>query len=149
MATAFPGIKHAVVKSKLSLELPSKKEPYYLLAKKINISHLFYGAFLQLKEQNFNPDLVIFHSGWGIGANIRAVFPNARLAAFAEWWFSWDNAELNYDPSNINVPKQTTKSRLAERYLNFSQSFELHEADFLGQLLIGRKVSFLNLCSQD
>ena len=128
---SFPGIKHAVVKSKLSLELPSKKEPYYLLAKKINISHLFYGAFLQLKDQNFNPDLVIFHSGWGIGANIRAVFPNARLAAFAEWWFSWDNAELNYDPSNINVPKQTTKSRLAERYLNFSQSFELHEADFL------------------
>lgn len=127
----IPGIKHAVVKSKSSIELPSKKEPYYLLAKKINISHLFYGAFLQLKERSFDPDLVIFHSGWGIGANIRAVFPNARLAAFAEWWFSWESAELNYDSSNKHIPKQTTNSRLAERYLNFGQSFELHEADFL------------------
>lgn len=42
---------------------------------------------LQLAEQGFQPDLVIFHAGRGLGLFLRQLLPKASLVAYCEWYF--------------------------------------------------------------
>ena len=101
------------------------------LHKKVLIAEMMQTAFKKLKQAGFIPNLIIFHSGWGMGMHLKTIFPAARLAAFSEWWFSWDSHEQNFDRSSPYLPKQTNSSRLNERYTNLSQSLEICESDFI------------------
>ena len=60
----------------------------------------FLGAFRKLKNDGYVPDLIIFHSGWGAGLYLRAVFPKSVLAAYAEWWFRWDADDYFFEPNS-------------------------------------------------
>lgn len=42
---------------------------------------------INLKQQGFNPDLIIAHSGWGQSWFLRDVFPEAKIVGFFEWFF--------------------------------------------------------------
>jgi hypothetical protein len=90
----IPGVRHAVVKPKDIQDLPKSHDNFRSITKKLLVSELFRAALCKLKAKKFSPDLIVFHSGWGIGTHIRTVFPSAKLAAFAEWWFKWDSADL-------------------------------------------------------
>ena len=85
----------------------------------------------KLSSTSFSPDVVIFHSGWGLGMHIRTIFKHAKLAAFSEWWFAWDSPEIGFDPGSSYNPSSNLKSRLAERYLNLSQSLEIAESNYI------------------
>ena len=69
------------------------------LHKKVLVAEMMQTAFKKLKQAGFIPNLIIFHSGWGMGMHLKTIFPAARLAAFSEWWFSWDSHEQNFDRS--------------------------------------------------
>ncbi len=126
----YTGIRHSVISRKANapeaVRLPGK---FKLLGKKLDASEVFLGAFRQLKAKGYYPDVVIFHSGWGAGLHLRGVFPNAILAAYAEWWFKWDADDYFFEPSSIYSPKLTDKSLIPERLLNLTVSQELLEAD--------------------
>ena len=66
-----------------------------------------------------------------MGMHLKTVFPTALLAAFSEWWFAWDSKEQNFDKTSPYLPKQTSATRLNERYTNLSQSLEICESDFI------------------
>lgn len=131
------GVKHYLVK----LADQDKADPDFSqhlinihlssLHKKVLIAEMMQTAFKKLKQAGFIPNLIIFHSGWGMGMHLKTIFPTARLAAFSEWWFSWDSYEQNFDRSSPYLPKQTNSSRLNERYTNLSQSLEICESDFI------------------
>ena len=131
------GVKHYLVKlaqqdnhdSALSRHLNAAH--LSSLHKKICIAEMLQTAFRKLKAVNFNPSLIIFHSGWGMGMHLKTIFPRAHLAAFSEWWFAWDSEEQAFDSTSPYLPKQTMSSRLNERYTNLSQSLEICESDFI------------------
>ena len=125
------GVKHCVIKPKNINPPVSKKDNFFLLRKKLLVSELFQAAFARLVKSGYSPDLVIFHSGWGLGVHIRALFPTARLAAFAEWWFSWGGPLFDFEKDSPYNPPTSIRSRIAERYNNLTQASELAESDFI------------------
>ena len=44
-------------------------------------------GFEQLKKQNWTPDVVIAHSGWGCGIYIKEIWPETTFISYMEWWF--------------------------------------------------------------
>ena len=44
-------------------------------------------TFLMLKKNNWNPDVVIGHTGWGCGIHVKETWPKTKFFGYAEWWF--------------------------------------------------------------
>ena len=53
-----------------------------------------------LRQQGWQPDLVVSHSGWGCGMHVKTIWPRCRQIAYVEWWFDPDSALLHHDPGN-------------------------------------------------
>ena len=115
-----------------------------MLRKKISISELFHGAFIKLRNSGYQPNIIIFHSGWW-GLTYVHRFPHSRLAAFAEWWFEWDGPLSKFDPCSPYNPPLTINSKLAERYNNLTQASELAESDFIWTATDWQKSQFPSL----
>ena len=94
------GVKHAVIKSTKPTNNLPKSHSLYLLEKKVQVAEMFRLALEKLSSTSFSPDVVIFHSGWGLGMHIRTIFKHAKLAAFSEWWFAWESPEIGFDPGS-------------------------------------------------
>ncbi|WP_107670493.1 glycosyltransferase family 4 protein [Cyanothece sp. BG0011] len=52
----------------------------------------------QLKRENFIPDVVYGHSGWGPTLFIKDIFPNAKLLCFFEWFYHAHGTDADFDP---------------------------------------------------
>lgn len=52
----------------------------------------------QLKRENFIPDVVYGHSGWGPTLFIKDIFPNAELLCFFEWFYHAHGTDADFDP---------------------------------------------------
>lgn len=50
----------------------------------------FANAAIHARDQGgLRPDIVVAHSGWGTGSFARAVWPDCRFVAYAEWFYRW------------------------------------------------------------
>lgn len=54
-------------------------------------------AMEQLKNSGFRPDTVVAHPGWGESLFCKDVWPDVRLIMFAEFFYSADGADYNFD----------------------------------------------------
>ncbi|MGK7954206.1 MAG: glycosyltransferase family 4 protein [Crocosphaera sp.] len=52
----------------------------------------------QLKRENFLPDVVYGHSGWGPTLFIKDIFPKAELLCFFEWFYHAHGTDADFDP---------------------------------------------------
>ncbi|MDJ0660847.1 MAG: glycosyltransferase family 4 protein [Crocosphaera sp.] len=52
----------------------------------------------QLKRENFIPDVVYGHSGWGPTLFIKDIFPKAELLCFFEWFYHAHGTDADFDP---------------------------------------------------
>lgn len=52
----------------------------------------------QLKRENFTPDVVYGHSGWGPTLFIKDIFPKAELLCFFEWFYHAHGTDADFDP---------------------------------------------------
>ncbi len=77
---------------------------------------------LELGQQGFQPDLVIFHAGRGLGLFLRQLLPATTLVAYCEWYFK--PADL---PALTSTADLNTALSLSLR--NQAQLQELAEAD--------------------
>jgi glycosyltransferase involved in cell wall biosynthesis len=55
-------------------------------------------AMAQLNSSGFQPDVIVAHPGWGESLFCKDVWPNARLIMFAEFFYSSQGADCNFDP---------------------------------------------------
>ena len=140
---SIEGVRHFLVKPK-DENTKLVKDNTKMLRKKLLVSELFRAALCQLKAKGFIPDIVVFHSGWGIGTHIRTVFPRAKLAAFAEWWFSWNSEDLLFEPNSDYSPSANLDTRIAERYVNLTQCFEISESNLVWTATNWQKQQFPN-----
>ena len=56
-------------------------------------------ACLALKDQGFQPDIVIAHPGWGESLFVREVFPNVPILNYGEFYYQPVGADVNFDPA--------------------------------------------------
>ena len=54
----------------------------------------------QLKDQNFTPDIVYGHSGWGPTLFAKDIFPKAKLLCYFEWFYNAHGSDADFDPSD-------------------------------------------------
>jgi glycosyltransferase involved in cell wall biosynthesis len=54
----------------------------------ILVGQAAYSALHAFKKENWIPDVVCAHSGYGVGLFAKDVFPNAKYLAYHEWYFN-------------------------------------------------------------
>ena len=55
-------------------------------------------AALKLKNEGFEPDLMVAHCGWGETLPLRSVFPGARMAVYCEFYYRPEGQDVGFDP---------------------------------------------------
>ena len=67
-------------------------------------------AFIEFTQNNWIPEIVISHSGWGCGLHVKEIWPQTKLISYLEWWFNpnselslviQSNENLKYSPQSI------------------------------------------------
>lgn len=83
-------------------------------------------AMLALRKDGFTPDLVVGHPGWGELLYCKDVWPEARLAMFAEFFYGVKGGDYCFDPE---FSRDTVAARARVRMKNTVHLHALHAAD--------------------
>ncbi len=59
-----------------------------------------YRLGLKLKAENFIPDIIYGHSGWGPTLFMKDVFPQSTLLCYFEWFYHAHGSDADFDPSD-------------------------------------------------
>lgn len=51
-----------------------------------------------LSANGFRPDTIIAHGGWGEALPLRAVWPDARIVNYCEYFYRAQHSDVNFDP---------------------------------------------------
>lgn len=54
-------------------------------------------AMEQLREQGFEPDVIVAHPGWGEALFCKDVWPRSRLVIFAEFYYRAEGSDFGFD----------------------------------------------------
>ena len=79
----------------------------------------------QLKAQNFIPDVVYGHSGWGPTLFIKDIFPKTTLLCYFEWFYHARGTDADFDPSDPLSADSEAKIRVK----NASILIDLYSCD--------------------
>lgn len=55
-------------------------------------------AMIKLREQGFVPDVIVAHPGWGESLFAKDIFPESRLLAYIEFYYSAKGLDSDFDP---------------------------------------------------
>lgn len=72
-------------------------------------------AMLHLKGKGFTPDVVVGHLGWGETLFLRDVWPAARFIVHAEFFYSSQGADVDFDPEFPRADPQGSNRILRTR----------------------------------
>ena len=64
-----------------------------------------------LKQQDYVPDLVIGHAGWGETLYVKDVFPKSKLINYLEFFYHAIGADAGFDPEYANEPDDFLRIR--------------------------------------
>ena len=64
------------------------------------LSEQYRSGMLKLKNDNWSPDIVVSHSGWGCGMCVKEIWPNCKFITYLEWWFDPSSEFFHYDENN-------------------------------------------------
>ena len=105
-----------------------KRVPLPLDKQSSKMAEQFRAAFLELNNKNWNPDVIISHSGWGCGFFAKEVWPDTRHVAYLEWWFNPKSDFFHYDTKNKFLGMD--ESKIKKHWIrNQFVSHELASAD--------------------
>jgi glycosyltransferase involved in cell wall biosynthesis len=95
-------------------------------SKVIRAEAAFYAA-LKMRDEGFNPDVIIAHPGWGEALFLKDVWPNARMGLYAEFYYETDKNDIGFDPEFVK-PHIGEPCRLRLKNANHDLQFELADA---------------------
>ncbi|MEM7238825.1 MAG: glycosyltransferase [Pseudomonadota bacterium] len=72
------------------------------------------------------PDLVVAHTGWGAGTYARAVWPETRFIAYAEWWYAHPSPDITPEEPDLESDVRLRARALSK---NAPVLLDLAEAD--------------------
>ena len=85
-----------------------------------------YQAMKALKQRGLKPDVIYAHPGWGEALFVKNVWPEARFAVYAEWYYNLHGQEVNCDPG---MPQLTEEQELRLTLKNTSFLHALSACD--------------------
>ena len=85
-----------------------------------------YRELAKLKQQNFVPDLVYAHCGWGLPIFIKDIFPESKLMCLFEWFYQAKGSDVDFDPSD----PLSEDDKLRLRVKNSSLLLNLNSCDW-------------------
>lgn len=53
----------------------------------------FANAAMSARARGIRPDVVVAHSSWGSGTFAKAVWPETKLVAYVEWYYTWPHID--------------------------------------------------------
>jgi glycosyltransferase involved in cell wall biosynthesis len=80
----------------------------------------------ELKERGWVPDLVYSHTGWGTGAFLRDVFPEAKFVKYCEWFYN-----NSTESTEFLRPGRPFLPRLMTSLMNVPALADLMRADLM------------------
>ena len=86
-------------------------------------------AMRRLREAGFMPDVVLAHPGWGESLFAKDVWPQARLALYAEFFYRAQGGDVGFDPEFLPPDPLADAARL--RVKNANNLLHLDAADAL------------------
>lgn len=87
---------------------PAPTTHHYLHAFEADVLHgqAVYEACDRLRRQNFMPNVILAHCGWGMPLYLREAFPQARIIGYFEWYYRPHNSDADYlDPGAMSPDK--------------------------------------------
>lgn len=84
-------------------------------------------AALKIKNEGFNPDLIVAHHGWGESLFLKEVWPNTKLGIYCEFYYHSSGADVGFDPEFPFMDKGEA-CRLRLKNLNNLLHFEVADA---------------------
>lgn len=85
-------------------------------------------AALKLREQGFNPEVIIAHPGWGESLFLKEVWPHAKLGIYCEFFYHAQGADVGFDPEFPLSDPLGEPCRLQLKNLNHLLHFPLADA---------------------
>jgi glycosyltransferase involved in cell wall biosynthesis len=120
----FPGVKHLLYREPTMEQAPHGKHPLAgamtEMDTKVMRGEAAARAMAQLKREGFEPDIVVAHSGWGEAYFVKDVFPQARLAVYAEYYYGTEGGDTAFDP------EFTQPNLLADERVHVKNTHLLH-----------------------
>ena len=87
-------------------------------------------AFSMLNDRNWNPDIVISHTGWGCGIHVREFWPEVKIISYLEWWY--DSKSPFFEGLKHNPYLNFSKASISKFYLrNQPIALELLNSDII------------------
>lgn len=81
-----------------------------------------YKAALQLKADDFYPDAIIAHPGWGESLFLKDVWPKTKLGIYCEYFYRPDGGDVGFDPefkSDENDVDISIKMKNINNFMHF------------------------------
>ncbi|MEY5098216.1 MAG: hypothetical protein RJA36_935 [Pseudomonadota bacterium] len=85
-------------------------------------------AALGLRQEGFEPDVIVAHPGWGESLFLKEVWPRARLGLYCEFFYRQHGADTGFDPEFPVVDALADACRLRLKNLNSLLHFEQADA---------------------
>lgn len=95
-------------------------------SKVIRAEAVFYAA-LKMRDDGFNPDVIITHPGWGEALFLKDVWPNARMGLYAEFYYQADKNDIGFD-AEFSKPNISEPCRLRLKNASHDLQFALADA---------------------
>ena len=80
-----------------------KKECLPLVEQTVKLASQYRCGFTDLKNLDWNPGVVISHSGWGCGFYVKEIWPKTKHITYLEWWFNPESEFFLYDEDNKDL----------------------------------------------
>jgi glycosyltransferase involved in cell wall biosynthesis len=83
---------------------------------------------LVLREKGFYPDVILAHPGWGESLFLKDVWPQAKLAIYAEYFYQCSGGDVGFDPEFPVRDPQGDAGRIRVKNINNTMHFEVAQA---------------------
>lgn len=75
-----------------------------------------YRAAKVLKQEGFNPDVIVAHPGWGESLFLKDVWPKANLGIYCEYYYQLEGGDVNFDPEFPGDDDSPSRIRLKNAF---------------------------------
>ncbi len=86
---------------------------------------------LKLRDEGFNPDVIVAHPGWGESLFLKEVWPKAKLKIYSEFYYHVEGTDIGFDPEFSDEEQAGAEDqfcRVRLKNLNNLLHFETAEA---------------------
>lgn len=111
------------------------------------------------RTENFTPDIIICHPGWGDALFMKELFPNAKILSFFEFYYRATGSDVDFETPATEDDKCRVHMKNVTNLMSLEQAdwgicptvwqWSLHPKDFRHKLSVLHDGVDVNLCKPD